>query len=183
MKQHSQKLYKTVQDFYQSCVSQLMEIEKALDDEIDVAELADYAYALRESANSLEALEKALRKAQTIRAEKKLAYLQITQAPTENIQTKYCTVCIDPTTAMRVPKLSELPEVYFAMCADLGIREDLAQIELFRVHYPGFERYCTQLAAEGLPVPKWAETLTEYNTLRVKLIKRKNTNILDGYVA
>ena len=153
--------------------------------ELPIEELADAAYALRESEKYLEDTRKELKAtAQTIERFCCLKYLT-DASNTEPIRTEYCTATPDMQTCAKIPKRKDNPAAYEAMMKWLGIdpllwdygeietENGIEDTEVVSVHWPGFTALLGRLAANGLPLPDGVEVDATYHLYKLRIRKRK----------
>jgi len=114
-------------------------------------ELTDIGFICKELYGQIDDLRKRIKEVQELA--EKLACLK---GATERLNSFHGTLatgtpCVEMSANLPHPKKS--PEEYLALCAYLGIPDQMIQNDLFRLHWPGFREFFTKEMAAGKPLP------------------------------
>lgn len=144
---------------------------------IDVRELADTGYALKEAEKMLADLEKRVRKFRTA-VEHRTCALWAKLGDPEPVRTDHVTASPDVKMGKSIPNKNREPEKYAAFMRALGISDDAIANDTVRPHYPSVIAYCTEKVLRGEPLPEGL-TGDEYPLYVMRYFPKKDVGILD----
>lgn len=173
MKKSLQEWFATARAMHQSMYELLPTVASAVKDETTCEELADAAYALRETKKYLEDALKDVRVIEELAIKK--ACMQWTQEQRESsIFTEHCSASPIVQRALTTPSRSSDKEAYEALMRGLKIPEELwKNVETFRLHWPGLTEYLTEKLAAGLPLPDGVDPAKLYSVFKLRVVQRK----------
>lgn len=174
MLKEAQELYMTTLRAHESLYTRVTQLKRQAASISDMKELADIAYALRETGKLVEDQEKELRVFRET-LEKAACALWSQQESHEPIRTAHVTATPDIKFAASVPSRKREPEAYVRMMQSLGVPSHLytadeEQHPIVNIHWPGFVDYIARCTTEGLPLPDGVDP-TKLNPI-YKLILR-----------
>jgi hypothetical protein len=109
----------------------------------------DTVYALREAVTLLDDLKRSMNK-----ASKLVTNIAVRLAPDKNIRSSYCTAVCKAKAWPKYPSKRAVNEaLHDTIFSDLGIPPYVGEMDIVRLHGPGFSEYCTKLLALGKPLP------------------------------
>ena len=141
---------------------------------LDMLELVDTAFALRECHKFFDDLRKEAKRTQEM-AEKLVCLLWIKGGgEEERLRTPYCTASPVIKTAVSIPSARRQPEQYEALMKDLGVPEALWRSDVIRPHWPGFTEYASSLASNGRPLPGGVDPNKTYPIYALRMLRRRD---------
>lgn len=177
MRNDIKELYNKASQAHDEVMTKFLELEENLPAP-DLEELVDWCYAFREMHLKFEALQQKSAKIKRQLEQTTCAlYINLPESNVHRsrgkIQTDHCTGSPSVRQAAHVPKLKNDPEGYFALCKHMGVSQELAEKEMFRVHWPSFVDYISDLTSSGKPVPPGIDVNKMYPVFGVRIHKRK----------
>jgi hypothetical protein len=179
MKSNAQEMFRKMREAHDFAVATLVALEQDVQATCgnDEKELADIAYALRETTDLADDLRK--RAAALGRtAQSAACMLQVTlNGSAASIKTDYCTAALKMKTVVSIPKKDRQPNEYAALMDWLKVPRELWQNEnskysAVEFHWPGLVDLISQKQSQGLPLPPGIDpnkTYVEYSlTMRGK---------------
>lgn len=144
--------------------------------QVDLDELADVAFALREIEKLTHDIEKEARLLREFTEKLACAaWVQIGEA--ETIKTEYCTATPSVKMMVSLPTRKNQPEQYQQLCLALGIPSELIGDETdpgpVSVNWPGMVEYLTAKLQKGEPLPAGLDMKKTYNIYKLNIRKRK----------
>jgi len=185
MKDSTRKLLKLIRSYEKirnnyvetyTLVSQLRDDIKS--GQFTLEEMASILQVMRKSSKFLDDLRKELDGVAVIFEQ--VCCIRYTQkyinAPNavEPIRTTLTTATPQVSMRAKIPKLRDDPKQYFALMKYLGISEENAKTEIFRVHWPSLNARLSALAEEGKPLPPGLSPDDTYPAYAVKVRPRRN---------
>lgn len=116
-------------------------------DTLDLDECIDAGYAIRETCEYLNDIRKTL---EGVSKQLQISIcIKLLALHRKKKATEHCTVTTNNKATATPPKLAKDPEKYYALMNFLKIPSDVSERELVRIHYPAFEKLCTELVEKG----------------------------------
>lgn len=167
--------------FHTQAYTDLKIADVALKGNTDIKELADAAYAMHKLEQYADAVKK-LARTERERIARLCCMLWVrTSDDGEPIRTEYVTASPNIKTVPKIPKKHEDPELYKNFLMALGVSEEMASLENPPVaaHWPDLVDYCTNLAAQGKPLPPALEvTKTNYDVYELRFTEKRKADAL-----
>lgn len=179
MKQEFIDLYALVSATHRETMTRLVELERQLKSGLSMGEMADLAYALRDSAKLSKDTTVELNKLSSLLAKIYTTLWASDPNSTEHIDTEWCSCTPDPKHHSAVPKMEDNPSRYMEIMKAMGLPEDLALRGLFRLSRDSLAELITELKREGKPVPECFENSYIEHRLSVRA-KRKLASAIDA---
>lgn len=121
---------------------------------MDLNELADLGFMMREISNFADGMRKDCDRLQTLAGNLLCARQAEESATIQSVATPYCTAIPKVEWYSSVPKKEKDPEKYYAITDFLGIPREVADVEAVRVHWPGWSEFLTNYQSTGKPLPE-----------------------------
>ena len=179
MKPNAQQMFRKMREAHDFAVATIAALEQDVQATCgnDEKELADIAYALRETRELAEDLRKRADALGRL-AQSAACVLQVTvNGSAESIKTDYCTAVLKMKTVVSIPKKDRQPEEYAALMDWLNVPRELWQnpeskYSAVEFHWPGLVDLISQRQAKGERLPPGIDpnkTYVEYSlTMRGK---------------
>ena len=119
----------------------------------------------------LSGIESRLNKLESLAA--RLTCLKATEEEVVKVKGTYATASTELKMSANLPSRSKNPEEYVALCEFLGIPSDLNELDLIRVHWPGFTELYTRLSKEGKPTPPGIDIAKTHAIYSLRYRERK----------
>ena len=146
MREIDKELYKDCMTLFNKWTTRMQELESS-----SITDSLNTGYTIRESVEYINEIKKSLEKfSSKIQA---ALCLTLLEQGTKSAKTEYTTGVVNVKMSATPPKLSSNPEEYTCLMKHLNIPEEVYSRELVRIHYPAFEKNCTDLAGEGRTPP------------------------------
>jgi hypothetical protein len=176
MLDRAKQMYRDAQAAHRKLYEQVVSLREEIKT-LNLAELTDLAYAMREAVELLDDTKKALNEIQRM-AEKyaTLNWMQESQVLGEQfrIKTEYCSAEPKIKQFPKFPQKRRIdPDKFDKLMAGIGVPQELIESEALRPNWEGFTNWFSHRQSQGLPVPDGidpTETYTEY-TLAIRKIK------------
>jgi hypothetical protein len=154
MQQDLQDTFSKIRHFHATVWPELKKIHQKAAETPDMQELADIAYAMRETKDLLHAAYATARQAGET-AQKVACALWVSDSNNTGgpIRTEYCTATPKIKMMAAMPKKRLDPDGYAALMAHFGISEELQNNEAFRPHWPGMVDLFSDRLSAGKPLP------------------------------
>ena len=134
-------------------------------------ELVDVGWAAKKASECFDDLRKELNKLESLAA--RLTCLKATEEEVVKVKGTYATASTELKMSANLPSRSKNPEEYVALCEFLGIPSDLNELDLIRVHWPGFTELYTRLSKEGKPTPPGIDIAKTHAIYSLRYRERK----------
>jgi hypothetical protein len=140
-------------------------------------ELADLVYALRKLEEMFDDSRKQAKRAKEL-MEKIACLVWMKRADFEPIRTDYVTASPNIRQICSAPTRKKDPEGFKNLMDHMGIPEDVwnRPEELVRPHFPGFAAWISELAENGLPLPKGIDPDKTWPVYSLRLKPKKGVN-------
>jgi hypothetical protein len=185
------EIYKECRDVHEKLMRKVLDLKAGFPTDSE-KDLADTAFALREAEEHLDAIRKDIKAVGEL-AEKHCCVKYLTNpkyianpAKAEPVRTDYCTASPDMAVCASVPTFKKTPEQYQLLMDFLGVdpncrdqgeieMEDgtIADTEVLRVHWPGFQSLCTRLQRQGIALPDGINPDATYTLYKLRIRQRK----------
>lgn len=177
MQKDFQDMFREARDAYNKLTTYCAQLGPVIQNTADAGELADMAYALRETEKLLEETRRRVTAVQSL-AEKMACLVTISIMDGECIRTNYCTAIPRARTNVSIPSRRKDFAGWSALMTHIGIPKELqgsheedasAAVD---VHWPGLMAYLAKEQEAGRPLPPGIDpnrSITDYSlTIRKK---------------
>lgn len=180
MHEKLKKLYARAVGLKQVMTALLIDMRQEMAKCRNESELADHAYFGREMRDLLEEMEKNANKYYDEASRfaclvwmqgNLLKQAQHAKFVPESIKTEYCRAEPSVKEAVNLPH-RDSPE-YKAFMKHFGVDEKLTELGVVGPHWPRLVDYLDMLATEGKPLPPGLESMSKYNTYKLRITGKK----------
>jgi len=170
-------MFQTALDAYNDLYERVSEIKRESATCADLEELADIAYAFRETHKYLADIASETKRAQEA-VEKLTCLLWVNTSDGGTIRTKHCSATPQMKLTASIPKKHSHPERHSKLMGHLGVPEKLwkGDLELVRIHWPSFVEYTSALEEQGKSLPPGIDADKTYTVYRLRIVKKRNVN-------
>lgn len=182
MKPSAKQLFQLAKAAHESIFNQLKKLEREVNENMNMVELCDYAYAVDQAYNHIEDLKKELWKLREACNKRVCALVLQSNYQERSIHTDYVTATPNISRSPSIPSEKSDPAGYKKLLDHLGIPdfgtdEEGNKIEAVRPHWPGLVSYIQKLDAAGKPTPPGIDV--NKLTPVYKLTLRKKKGVLE----
>lgn len=173
MNEKLKAVYQAVHRMHEEVYTKLKEIDDETRACSNMEELADTAFACRETRKLADDIRKMCDVTQGM-AEKICCAVAVKDEFAGPVKTEYCTATLNIKMCATLPSKTKDPEAYKALLDHFGIDNSLVENDAVRFHWPGMVDYVTGLCEQGRPLPPGLNTEKTYPVYALKpLTKRK----------
>ena len=171
MLKNLQEMYFDLERCHDQVLTELMRLEE--DPPTDLGELADAAYVMRETLGKITSMSGVVKRVRK-KVDSLACLIFVSQPLMEgNIKTKHCTATPDFKMGASIPSKKHTPDEYFELMRFLEVSDEFAERELFKVHWPNFVEYISELTSMGKTLPDGIDVDKTYPIYKLT-IRRKN---------
>jgi hypothetical protein len=174
-----QSLYRATRDLHELVIRLHTQLENRFKIEIDLEELVDGIYALRETSKFLEDSRKVADKFKHT-LERQTCLVWAMRADDSNIRTEYCTGTPDVKPMASIPTKKRDPVAFVALMKYLGVPEHLIGDDedspAVVPNWKGMSSLLAVLAKEGKPLPPGIDPESVYNDYSVTIYRRRDVD-------
>lgn len=173
MKEAYLELYDKINETVFEATRRCVELEHEAREVMDLKQLSDLAYVVKESSDLVKGLRVEIDKLATHIA--KIFYVLYASDPNTEarIKTEWCTAAPDPKVHSALPKPDTDPAGYAACLRDMGVSEEVIASGAIRLSWDSYSDYVTALVNAGKPIPGNANPNKTYTEHRVKVRARR----------
>lgn len=172
MKKRTKEIFKRVMELNNELIALSSEINVLATQESKLEEQTDDIAVLRKAHELLDETRKKFSRSEEDVT--KRVVLKWTMQGTGNpIRTNHVTGTPTQVRIPRLPSAKHDMDNWLLLCEDLGIPEDQAKQDSFRIHWPNFVTMLEERAAEGLPPPRGLDEGSGFTKFGIKLKKVK----------
>lgn len=172
MDERMKNVYRVMHEAHAKMYVALQEIDTTVKHCSNVKELADYAFALRETAAMADDTRKTCEAIQRL-AERICCAITVKDGLEGPVRTDYVTAT--PTVKMMasLPNKTREPDQYKRLLEHFGLDCELAEEDGVRFHWPGMVRHISKLAEEGRPLPPGLDVEKTYPVYGLSPMKKR----------
>jgi len=170
MNEQTKDVYKEAIEFFNGMQEKVRHLEESTR---NVDDMIDAIYGIRETIQYIEDVRKSLNSLSEFFQQ--VAYLAIASNHRKSWATDYASGKLEAKPQPSIPSLKKNRDEYLDLCRFFGIPASIAELDVFRLHWPGIVEYCRILQEKGEDLP----TNIDNDSAKLAISVRKKKGILD----